>query len=408
MATAFSNPFRPGAGHRPPYLAGRKEEQHEFRKLLQQNVLTDNLVLTGLRGVGKTVLLDEFKAIGLSEGWLWVGTDLSESASISETSMAQRLLADLSVVTSGITIPMGDRPAFGFATISNKLVLTLGFETLWAMYQATPGLNVDKLKAVFQLVAKHLPLNKRGIVFAYDEAQNLADHAVKEQYPLSILLDLFQSIQRMDIRFLLVLSGLPTLFPKLVESRTYSERMFRVLFLKQLNETETREAIVKPIKDAHCPVHFTATAINTIIGISGGYPYFVQFICRETYDAFLQRLSDGMEPSIPLDEITIKLDTDFFAGRWAKVTDRQQELLFVISQLSSADSEFTVQEILAESQKMLVKPFSRSHINQMLASLITSGLVYRDRHGKYLFAVPLMADFIKRIMKDSPLIAYPG
>jgi hypothetical protein len=273
------------------------------------------------------------------------------------------------------------------------------------MYQAAPGLNVDKLKAVFHLVAKHLPVNKRGIVFAYDEAQNLADHAAKEQYPLSMLLDLFQSTQRMGIKFLLILSGLPTLFPKLVESRTYSERMFRVLFLKQLNEIETREAIVKPVKDSNCPVHFTAMAINTIIKLSGGYPYFVQFICRETYDAYLQRLTEGQAPLIPLEEITIKLDTDFFAGRWAKVTDRQQELLLVISQLSTANSEFTVQEILAQAQKMLIKPFSRSHINQMLTSLITAGLVYRDRHGKYLFAVPLMADFIKRVMRDSPLVS---
>lgn len=405
MIQNFSNPFRPGAGHRPPYLAGRKQEQLEFRKLLEQRVLTDNLVLTGLRGVGKTVLLDEFKSIGVAEGWLWVGTDLSESASIGENSLAQRLLADLSVVTSGISIPMGEQPTMGFGSLPNKLIVTLGFETLWAMYQAAPGLNGDKLKAVLQFVARHLPATKRGIVFAYDEAQNLADHAAKEQYPLSMLLDLFQSIQRTGIKFLLALSGLPTLFPKLVESRTYSERMFRVLFLRQLNEVETREAIVKPVKDAKCPVHFAATTIGNITKLSGGYPYFIQFICRETYDAFLQRLTDGEEPRIPLNEILIKLDTDFFAGRWAKVTDRQQELLFVISQLDTANSEFTVQEILGECKNMLVKPFGRSHINQMLSSLIGAGLVYRDRHGKYLFAVPLMADFIKRTMKDSPLVA---
>ena len=96
-------------------------------------------------------------------------------------------------------------------------------------------------------------------------------------------------------------------------------------------------------------------------------------------------------------EIIRKLDTDFFAGRWAKVTDRQQELLYVIASLETRD-EFTVQEIVARAQEVLEKPFGRSHINQMLTALITAGLVYRDRHGKYLFAVPLMADFIKRTM----------
>src|SRR2546423_10279452 len=95
----FPNPFRPGAGHRPPYLAGRREETDEFQRLLKQDVILENLVLTGLRGVGKTVLLEEFKPRAIKEGWLWVGTDLSEAASLSDERIAVRLLTDLSVVT---------------------------------------------------------------------------------------------------------------------------------------------------------------------------------------------------------------------------------------------------------------------------------------------------------------------
>ena len=73
-----TNPFRPGAGHAPPYLAGREEEKKEFARLLGQSPVLDNLVLTGLRGVGKTVLLETFKPIAIQNGWLWAGTDLSE------------------------------------------------------------------------------------------------------------------------------------------------------------------------------------------------------------------------------------------------------------------------------------------------------------------------------------------
>ena len=80
----FSNPFRPGAGHMPPYMAGREQETNEFRRLLGQSTVLENLVLTGLRGLGKTVLLETFKPLAIQEGWLWAGTDLSESASISE------------------------------------------------------------------------------------------------------------------------------------------------------------------------------------------------------------------------------------------------------------------------------------------------------------------------------------
>src|SRR4051794_21840047 len=111
---AFANPFRPGAGHTPPYLAGRRQEEMEFRKLLSQTVILDNMVLTGLRGVGKTVLLESFKPIAMSENWLWVGTDLSESASVSEEHLAQRIITDLSVVTRNIYIGTIRQLSFGF------------------------------------------------------------------------------------------------------------------------------------------------------------------------------------------------------------------------------------------------------------------------------------------------------
>ena len=80
----FKNPYRPGAGHMPPYLAGRQREYAEFDRLLAQEEIFENLVLTGLRGVGKTVLLETFKPRAMSRGWLWATADLSESASISE------------------------------------------------------------------------------------------------------------------------------------------------------------------------------------------------------------------------------------------------------------------------------------------------------------------------------------
>ena len=93
--TIFDNPFRPGAGHTPPYLAGRTAEQEDIRRLLKQTTIMENPILTGLRGVGKTVLLETFKPIALAEKWLWVGTDLSESASVSEERIAIRILADI-------------------------------------------------------------------------------------------------------------------------------------------------------------------------------------------------------------------------------------------------------------------------------------------------------------------------
>jgi type II secretory pathway predicted ATPase ExeA len=381
----------------PPYLAGRVEERAEFERLLKQEVILENLVLTGLRGLGKTVLLDSLRPIAIGQGWNWVGSDLSEVSSLTEQNMATRILTDLSVVTSSIVIGSDEIKEHLFAEETITRTHTLSFGMLVSVYDRTPGLNADKLKRVLELVWEHIrPTGKRGVVFAYDEAQNVADHASTNEYPLSLLLDVFQSIQKKGIPFLLVLTGLPTLFPKLVEARTFSERMFRVVFLDRLNEADSRDAILKPIGDSGHPLMFDSQSVSMIFADSGGYPYFIQFICKESFDVFVQRVLLDEIPSVPREEIIRKLDSDFFAGRWARATDRQRELLWVITCLENCDGEFTVQEIVQASKRHLEKPFSASHVNQILATLAANGLIYKNRHGKYSLAVPLLDRYIKR------------
>ncbi len=392
----FLNPYRPGAGHMPPYLAGRQKETAEFKRLLKQEAILENMVLTGLRGVGKTVLLDTFKPIAIAKDWRWVGADLSESSSLTEANIAIRLLADLSAVSSSV-VTGTETTDIGFGNQAGDKPVTLDYDHLTQFFNATPGLISDKLKAVLEYVwsfLQHQPTH--GLVFAYDEAQNLSDHAQKDQFPLSLLLDTFQSIQKKGIPFMLVLTGLPTLFPKLVDARTFAERMFRVVFLDRLTQSESEDAILKPIQKHKSPVTFKPDSVQTISEVSAGYPYFVQFICREVYDIFLQKFSAGEEASVPIATILAKLDTDFFAGRWSRATDRQRELLRVIANLENCDSEFTVQEVVELSKSLLEKAFSSSHANQMLVSLSNSGLVFKNRHGKYSFAVPLMGEFINR------------
>ncbi|HVA46025.1 MAG TPA: ATP-binding protein [Pirellulales bacterium] len=398
MVTAKSaNPYRPGAGHMPVYLAGREQERDEFARLLAQKTVFQNMVLTGLRGVGKTVLLETLKPLAIKQKWLWVGTDLSEAASISEERIAVRLMTDMSVVTAALVAGRRELRPIGFRrSVSTPVPLT--FPTMLGIFQQTPGLISDKLKAVLELVWSCLRDQQpriRGIVFAYDEAQNMSDHAGRNEFPLSLMLDVFQSIQKKEIPFMLMLVGLPTLFPKLVEARTYSERMFHIVTLDRLNEAASRDAILKPISDARCPVKFSPAGINAILAASGGYPYFLQFICREAFDAYLQDLDKGGSRLL-IGEITRKLDSDFFAARWSRATDRQRTLLAVIANVDESDTEFTVRQIEEKARELLARPFSKSQISQMLAKLAQVGLVYKNRHGKYAFAVPLLGQFIKR------------
>jgi len=394
----YQNPFRPGAGHPPPYLAGREDEKAEFSALLNQSPVMSNLVLTGLRGVGKTVLLETFKPIALKAGWMWAGTDLSETASVSEDNLAIRILADLAPLVSGVVVQEVEHRRLGFRAESEKVAIRLDFDLLRRVYDTTPGLSADKLKAVLELVWSCLTSTAcRGIVLAYDEAQNLSDQAEAGQYPLSLLLDVFQSVQKKGLPLLLVLTGLPTLFPKLVETRTFAERMFRVVTLGRLTDAECREAITVPMRKKPGPAVLPEAAIEAVIRQSGGYPYFVQFFCRELFDAYLQQqLASTVDPEITVAQIVRKLDSDFFAGRWNRVTDRQRDLLTVIAQLENCDEEFSVARIVARSRKSGSKPFGSSQVNQILAALGDSGLVYKNRYGRYAFALPLLGEFIRR------------
>jgi hypothetical protein len=392
----FQNPFRPGAGQKPPYLAGRQDEQVEFREMLKQVPVLQNIILTGLRGVGKTVLLDTFKPIAINEGWLWTGTDFSESATVSERSLCTRIITDLASITGAFRIHDLEKKEIGFPSKHEKTI-PVNFIYLMTLFENTAGLETDKLKKVLETVWDIVKTKAKGIILAYDEAQILKDQATDKQYPLSLVLEVVQYLQRKQIPYLLILTGLQTLFPNLVAARTYAERMFHTVTLDRLRPDECRAAIMNPIEIDSCPVRFTENAILEIIKYSGGYPYFIQFLCKQTFDLYIQQMKLGIKkPIIILEEILRKLDADFYSGRWARITDRQRDLLKTIALLSTCEEEFTVQDIAEKSKQVSENPFSGSYISQLLNKLVDAGLIYKNRYGKYSFAVPMLSGFIKR------------
>jgi hypothetical protein len=172
--------------------------------------------------------------------------------------------------------------------------------------------------------------------------------------------------------------------------------MFHVLQLERLNMLDAHAAIVKPIEITNSPLRFSAAVIEGIIRDSGGYPYFIQFMCKEVFDTWITKIANGEAPSVPSNEILAKLDQDFFSSRWDNAPDRQQEFLRVIATLPNSDDEFSGQEIVNASREILTKGFSPSMTNQMLLALIERGLIYRSRRGGYRFAVPLLSGFINR------------
>jgi hypothetical protein len=386
------NPFKPGAGHSPPHLAGREQEIRAFQEFLRQDEVTKNVILTGLRGVGKTVLMDDkYRPVALDANWAWVGSDFSESSFLTEEDLCIRLLTDLSVYSSSLGFEK-TATSFGFMG-SNKETQVFNFDFLFSVFRATPGLTTDKLKAVLQMVWEAAQSRgTRGIVFAYDEAQVVSDREEKDQYPLAVLLETFQSLQRKGAKYLLLLTGLPTLFPRLVESRTYAERMFDVQEIGRLSPEESRKAITVPLEGNKWS--FTGPSLDLIVNTADGYPYFIQFICRQALDHLR---TNPYDKSIPIEPIVRQLDANFFSGRWEPLTNRQRDLLYCVSQLQNADEEYTINEVVEVSRQVPgVKKFSPGDVSQILPRLIEKGVVFRNRYGKYAFAVPLFSRFIRR------------
>lgn len=391
------NPFKPGVGQKPPYLAGREDEKAKFKELLTQKTVMQNLIVTGLRGIGKSALLEELKIVAYSSGWFWAGSMLSESASDSEDAIAVRLLLDLSVLTSNLLI-LNTEGGVGFARGAESK--RLDYPAIEAFYKTQPGLVKDKLCATLEYIGDGLKVVKdfKGVVFAYDEAQFMNDQGKRRQYPLSVLLDVFQSLQAKGYPYLLVFAGLPTLYPKIRATRGYAERMFTVSTLNNLTEEDAINAIKIPIEKKFSRMSFTDDSMKLIADTSGGYPFFIQFICKDTFDSFLVQIASGIvEPSVPLAEIRAKLDTDFFAPKWNVLAEREMQLLAIVAKLPTSEGEFSIKEIVEEGKKVLTKPLSDAYAGQLLIKLEEDGLVFKtNRHGKYSLGVPMLADFINR------------
>lgn len=399
----IENPYRPGAGHPPPYLAGRMNEQDFFRRLLRQGFTTQNILVTGLRGFGKTVLLDQLRRLAEADGWLWVGNDLSESSSLSEERLALRILTDLARAFSDRMSQVAVKSTDKLSEL-NANAGAMTFDALKAHYERSPGLPSDKLKAVFQRAGAVINRAQlAGLVIAYDEAQCLSDHAERNEFPMSMLIETVASLQRQDgsTPCLLVLSGLPQVFEQLTETRTYTERMFHVMTLDRLSRQDSNLAIRSPLSKLSPPLHATEGVIEKAVDLSGGYPFLIQFFGKELVDGLMNNGGVLHEDQFPDPACMERLDAGLFAARWNKTTDRQREFLRLIA--SRGESlDFSAQEISARSASDA--QMTNAQCSQALQALVDRGILYRTRHGRYAFTVPMSEAMILRRMQADDLI----
>lgn len=271
----IENPYRPGAGHPPPFLAGRATETDNFRRLLHQSLITENVLITGLRGFGKTVLLNSMRQLAEKNDWLWVGNDLSESASLSEDRLALRIITDLAqAIADKLDRAREGASAAGGAPRLSRLEGpgAFTFDALKTHYEQAAGLPSDRLRSVIQKITSFVHLSRlRGLVLAYDEAQCLSDNAERNQFPMSMLIETVSALQRKEglCPCILVLCGLPQVFDALTETRTYTERMFHVMPLDRLSRDETTAALLKPLQEIMPPLHASRELVEQLLENGG-------------------------------------------------------------------------------------------------------------------------------------------
>jgi hypothetical protein len=382
----LTNPFRPGNGVAPPYLAGRDPLLAEFERFLGEvHPPHANWALTGIRGTGKTVLLREFAARGERGRWLCLERELGDRHR-DETRLADTVTDHCAALIRRCSslAGVGDalERAWHYVRPRRLSVGEVGYE---------PAYGTDEPDAADAIRTALLALDDAlaqtdvsGALLLYDEAHLLVDDKRSEQFPLSSLLAGLGQTQRSSSRVRLVLCGLPTLTLNLKRARTYAERMFRHIVIGHLERGDAWDALGIPLSASERS--FELSLIGEIVERTGGYPYFLQF-----FGGFLcsrvGRSEVGFKDYLALESSLLhELDLAFFEDRYLVAGIAGQRVLEAMAGAGGRVSTLTLRRALSDLP----------NVDVVVRRLIDRGLVYRPTRGSYDFALPLFGSYLRR------------
>ena len=382
----LANPFRPGNGVPPPYLAGRDAMLAEFERFLAEpHPVHANWTLTGLRGTGKTVLLGEFTARGERAGWLCHARELGDRHR-DEVRLVEAVAADCDALVRRCDALAGVGHAVerGLRFLRPRRILT-GEIGLEPAYEAASVEPADALcDALGELDRAVAGAGRPGALLQYDEAHLLTDDRRRGQYPLSSLLAALGRVQRDAPRVRIVLCGLPTLTLNLKRARTYAERMFRHGVVANLEREDAWDALRIPL--AGSGRTFGMDLVGDIVEATDGYPYFLQFfggfLCSRVPRPGIERADcASVEPAL-----LHELDLAFFEDRYAVAGPAGGRVLDVMARHAGSVTALEIRRALPET----------ANIDQVVGRLLERGLVFRPSRGRYDFALPLFRAYLRR------------
>jgi AAA ATPase domain len=384
------NPYSPGAGLRPRELAGRDYEMASFdvlRERARNRRTSRSVVMTGLRGVGKTVLLNELADRARADGWIVakVEADSSAGGRSFRHQVAHGLNRALREIVGSRRVAEGLRRALATFTSFSLHTdpsggLTIGIEIDPERGRADTGsLETDLTDLALDLGSAVEDLNA-GVGLFVDELQDLSEPE------LIALCQACHEVGQRDAQFYVVGAGLPSLPRVLAEARSYAERLFEYWPIGALAREDAASALIRPA--AEIGVAWDDVAVGSVVVRSDGYPYFLQEFGKAAWD-----FAPG--PSITLGDAeagirvgTDSLDNGFFRSRWERATRSEREYMRAMAEDGDGPSQS------GEVARRLGK--ESSAVGPARANLIHKGLIYAPEHGVIAFTVPGMADFITR------------
>lgn len=383
------NPYSPGAGLRPVALAGRDADIEAFEILADraQNGLTSrSIVFSGLRGVGKTVLLAELAGRAIERGWLVVQIEAEHTqpgqfatALGGELANAARRQQNwLTRATEKVKVALGSITSFQ-ATVGADGI-SLGFDRIPG--RADSGSIQFDLVDLAEAVGAAAKEDGIGVALLIDEMQDLTT----EQ--MSAVCRSCHRAGQSALPWFVVGGGLPNLPTRLAEAESYAERLFDYRVVDRLGEDDAVVALFEPA--ATQQVTWEPDAAQFLLGESGGYPYFLQQFGKTVWDAAAGPVTITLvDATIGISEGQQRLDLGFYSSRWERATKAERAFLHSMAPDDGRPSR------ISDITERLGKTSSRS-LGPARASLIGKGIVFSPEHGMIAYTVPGMADYVRR------------
>ena len=378
------NPYTPNAGSRPQQLAGRDEELEQFRVLigrLKRGATEQSMIISGLRGVGKTVLLNAFEDRAESEGFLSYYHELTPDSSL-VGEIARDAQAALARLKLGVRATKAMREALGhLGTI--KVVGPEGIELAVDLRKADEGTIARDLSELLLQVGTAAAGKGAGVVFLLDEVQ-----FVDEVEYRAVITALHRATQK-NMPITLAAAGLPQI-PRLTgEARSYAERLFTFPVIANLSKIDATAALVEPARQEH--VDYAPEAVDLALAWTGGYPFYVQQLGKHAWNLAGRSPITAADVEAAIPAAQAALDTSIYEVRVQRATDQERRYMRAMAELGSGP--YKSGDVAAKLGRRT------SEVSMIRQRLLDKGLVYATEDYGYVdFTVPRFGEFMARYM----------